>query len=281
MLTHISSSIQDSSGVVKELCEGNGPWARHFKKADSREYETLISHLLRLYLHSAFIWFDLECEKYDATNWFWTHLFALICPRLGAIISFNYDLILERSMPAFSNYCLKYIVKNNHFLSKSTIPILKPHGSINFRIADGVFHFEDSDGVNSNRNIYTGNAIITGCNYPIKVVNDPTSFGFVSDIILPNEYSFSTSFQWVKPGYDMLKSMRGRFTECLIVGLSYSEPDQPELNRIFDLLGQNTKFTIVDPRPNPMLKSELSRRFTSKLIYFESVEESYHTLLNS
>lgn len=271
-LSNISTNIQYSVKLTELMYQCRGPWQRYFDIENPRykdyNIDDIISYMLRLYLYGAFIWLDDEYKRCDASNWLWNKWFEQNHWRLEAVISFNYELVLERSLKYISPRSFQYILQHG-CTSPTHIPVIKPHGSINFRADECAFKLYGS-------NPFDGSIFARKLDVPITVIDDWTSPNVLPDLILPKEYSYISSFKYVSQGYEFIKAVAPAISECVIVGLSYWEHDRPELNAIFQQLRPQTKISVVNPSPSPDLIVMLKSRFKNEPIIVKSPLKLLH-----
>ena len=211
------------------------------------------------YLAIAFSLFQLEFEKYNISDWKWVEWFKKYGREVLFCLSFNYDLILEKTLDECS---LKYR-RVGIIEEKDGILILKPHGSIDYEI--------DNYAISMPPITYPLKNAIYRNNCPIIPLDKKSLLKPRKevDIVLPTEYSVQLNYQWVKPGYECLTNEGNIFTHFIIVGISYWECDRPEIDYVLNCLNPDTKIILADPKPKEDLLCKLTERF-STVIKWES-----------
>lgn len=222
-----------------------------FEKYSIVKNSDFFPHKLRLYLGDAFRYLSDRYSNPDINNkklaWDWNRWFFSNIDALDAIISLNYDLIVEKNISFVTSAPVSYIVGQS---CNWPLPqFIKPHGSINFELSG--FKVED---------IY--NTIMSRNRGDVRVVRDYKSSFVSPDIILPMEYSTITGFPHISSGFSYIKKMAGKYNECVIAGISYWDHDRPEIDWILNQLKQETRITVVNPAPSPALLDTVKSRFT-------------------
>lgn len=209
---------------------------------------------LRLYLLYVFSYFNKTISDDIINTWRWKIWLDLNKFRISQIISFNYDIIIERAVSAVSraNYVL-----SKHDVNSRISPLLisKPHGSINHTV---------SNCINTGQvywNMAARNAIAGLIQGPINVLEQRYLYESreFSDIILPTEAPGARrKMRHIEYGYKRLERV-GRNTRFLVIaGLSYGKVDQPEINFMIDS-APNANIFIVDPFPSTCLLKHLTK----------------------
>lgn len=253
-INRISANTTEFMPLVELVRASQGKWVGHFQRQEDplNILGNILQFQLRLYLNAAFLYCNDAYNKINADQWAWNIWFFRHNWSLGVVVSLNYDLILEKNLRFYSKRWLRYALADAINYGY-TIPIIKPHGSINFKISER--------GINYQGNIYESGAIISRNNVPVIVTTDLHSNLLIPDIVLPKEYSDMLNFQHIAAGYRLLEARSESIMECVIVGISYGKPDQPELDYIFKTLRPKTHVTVVDPKPSEELLTALKNRF--------------------
>jgi len=197
---------------------------------------------LRRFLALAYSKFQLEIDKINYSNWEWTKWLYRNKKNLACAISFNYDLVLEKAIRlARINKGYKRIGVINE---QGGIPIIKPHGSIDFEIPERFITFGSEEGV------WDSMLARNDIGYVEKVTYDNWSKARIQpDIIPPSQINYHRDITWVKDcflSYPTITKTNGIDT-FVIVGHSYSKVDQDEINEFIDNLDRKTEFYIVNP----------------------------------
>ncbi|NGP88309.1 SIR2 family protein [Fodinibius halophilus] len=172
-------------------------------------------------------------ESWKWTDWLNSHINSI-----GAVISFNYDLVVEKLFKEFGVKLTPHEMNNE----SGDIFFTKPHGSINYEV--------NSSHVNVPKNQYPLTIKIAGIDTPnIEIISDdqlhePRKTSF---LVLPNEYR--KKLQWVENAYKHFSLIAQSYSHILFVGLSYWPKDRPEINKI--VKGTSKKSTIIEVNTSP------------------------------
>jgi hypothetical protein len=201
---------------------------------------------MRHFLALAYSAFQLEVDKLNLGDWRWTLFLRSLRSRLRAVVSFNYELVLERLL-AHSGVVFGRVGIDTNY----QVMLLKPHGSI-----DSALHPK---------------IIQAPVGYPLANCidrNDAPIARLVPgqwlqprlevDIVLPMEQSPYLPFQWVRPGYEMFARLGDKLDCLVLAGLSYWGVDRPEINYLLDCLSPRSRIVVVNPHPDPELMARLA-----------------------
>lgn len=207
---------------------------------------------LRRFLALSYSCFQTTAEKYNLPNWRWVKWLSRNHKHLHIAISFNYDLILEKSLKLSK---IKYYRIGTNEVPKG-IPIIKPHGSLDFDLPDGGI----SISVENRWKITTS---LNQVNGHVKVI--PKSEWMLprieADIIPPSQHNYQLKLNWVVNGFNQYARIKYRndIDAFVIVGHSYRQEDRPEIDFFLEKLKKTTKIFIIDPYP----KEELIQKIKS------------------
>ena len=217
----------DSSKTILE--------ARHFLTIAFSEYSLLQSNNLNL-------------------DWKWFEWINLHKARINGAFSLNYDLLLESVFDKLAmTYCSLQV---NH--DRKGIPLVKPHGSVDFEIADGIFNI-------GKMQYPITNFFIDKNDVPIKRLpsNNLLYPRVQAHCIIPNQANEYKDYQWVKPANEWFESVLKESKYCLFIGISYFPCDRNEIDRIVDSLPQDCEIIIANPSPpNDFLEKIKGRQYT-------------------
>src|SRR5450830_648039 len=210
---------------------------------------------LRHFLVMAFSMYQRVVDRLQMDEWRWFRFMQENAPRLGGIVSLNYDLVVERiasmagvglGTPALPQPSSSPF---DGFRGHKAV-IWKPHGSIDYRP--------------------DRNAIVMPTTYPISNwFIDPdlplewcpksewTIPRVSADVVVPTESSRYRHFQWVTPGEQWMRARRGQWDVCVIVGVSYAECDREEIDVALCALPRGAAVFVVDPSPSAALLRRL------------------------
>jgi hypothetical protein len=207
---------------------------------------------LRHYLVMAFSLYQREVERLDMRTWRWVEFLRLNRHHIAGIISFNYDLVVERAArTAGIRLCTlepRERVKRVLDVAREHEAILwKPHGSIDYRPSSG--------------SIYAGEPV-----YPLKNRIDLNNLGLEwcpepdwtkprveADVVIPTEYSRYRTYQWVAPGEDWVRRAAPNLSACVIAGMGYEPYDRHEVDLVLESLPKSAKIVVANPVPPPAL----------------------------
>lgn len=204
---------------------------------------------LRHYLAHAYSQYQLVCVEKWLTlceDWQWLRWIGEHAREIAYVVSFNYDLVVERLLDLNNARYRRIGIMEE----KRGIPILKPHGSIDFV----------NDMVEPGSPAYAGLRFVD-LDTPMRAMNGEEMLGPRPDaaIVLPTEYSRIMDYQWVGPGYDRFHEWGRTYTDLIMVGLSYWECDRPEIDFLLGSLAPTTRVHVVDPVKNDDLQGTIDQ----------------------
>lgn len=262
----ILSSINQHTPPLAEVCEpvvsSRGRWirGRDLNRPGFIHPRDVVGSILRyqvrLFLNAAFTHYHDICASQTWRHWTWHKWFKQHFEQIGMLCSFNYDLIAEMTLATATGGAKPLAYLTGRALPENSLPLFKPHGSINFTI--------DPRAINvGGTSVYRGGNIFERNDTPIMIktpnaLHDPL---LVSDIVLPLEYSAIAGFQYIRGGYNYVRDHGATFDHCVIAGLSYWECDRPEIDTILGALRRETVVTVCDPYPNQAMSDALKARF--------------------
>lgn len=222
----------------------------------------LLSAEMEHFLAVAYSHFQLEVDRINVNSWPWLNWFDTYAKNIQGIVSFNYDLILESALRQ-SGVSVRRFGVNSEL---SGVPMLKPHGSIDYR----------TEGISVPMR-YPLKSVFPKNNSPLKVLekNELLTPRPDVNIVLPNQYSPQINLPWVKPGYDWVRSVGPKFTHCIIVGLSHWDCDRPEIDYLLNSLTSQAKLIVANPTPSPYLISMLKKKSDHKVKVWRNGPEDF------
>jgi hypothetical protein len=238
---------------------GTPAWREQFHEHRTRE---LVEYQLRLHLTHAYTQFTEMIDNPDLQTWRWFSWLRENSDRLNAVASFNYDLLLEHALR--ETVPIRYLIQGGGMFGvNQEVVIFKPHGSVNFEFTENLIHGLSRSGLYGARHVFR----LT--NAPLRVLGegDLDQQRLNADIVLPTEASDMRRFQYIEPGYRYLKSIRGDIARCVIIGISYWECDQPEIDEILSNLRSDVHVLICNPDP----PAEMIRRWSTHFKRLELV----------
>lgn len=207
----------------------------------------------RHFLTIAFSEYSLLQSNNLNSDWSWFKWINLHKARINGAFSLNYDLLLES---IFDKLAMTYYsLQVNH--NGKGIPLVKPHGSVDFEMADGTISYHAQYPL--------GGMFVDLNNTPIKRLdcNNLIYPRKQPHCIIPNEANKYKDYQWVKPANKWFEHVLKESKYCLFVGISYFSCDRDEIDRIVDSLPQDCEIIIANPHPpNDFLEKIKGRRYT-------------------
>jgi hypothetical protein len=173
-------------------------------------------------------------------HWRWTQWLVAHRESLAFIVSFNYDLTLERALEAAA------IPYGEVGLFEPGIPMLKPHSSIDH-----------------------GSAVLAGptnriimCDFPQRrlAATELLDPRVECNLILPAEPTNLRDHQTVAPGFTQFRELAPSFSHVVIAGISYWDVDRPEIDEFLDCLPRTTTAVVANPNPPQDLESAILAR---------------------
>ncbi|NUU98989.1 hypothetical protein XO12_02290 [Marinitoga sp. 1154] len=203
------------------------------------------------YFSFAFSTFQRIIEKYQKEIECWSYFKWINKNKksIKFIISFNYDLIIELLLKKNKIEYHSFGIEGE---SLTGIPLLKPHGSVDYEVSNNA--------ININKLKYPLDNAFTWNDTPLIRIDRNELFKVrkISPYVLPSEYSQISNYQWIKPGYADFKTKIKNVDTVYLIGHSYSEFDKNELlQNIIIHIKPNTKVVIVNPKPNNDLIKDL------------------------
>lgn len=195
----------------------------------------------RHFLTIAFSEYSLLQSNNLNSDWKWFEWINLHKARINGAFSLNYDLLLES---VFDKLAMTYYsLQVNH--NGKGIPLVKPHGSVDFEIADGIFNI-------GKMQYPITNFFIDRNDVPIKRLHSNNLLypRVQAHCIIPNQANEYKDYQWVKPANTWFESVTTESKYCLFIGISYFPCDRDEINRIVDSLPQDCEIIIANPSPS-------------------------------
>ncbi len=257
-LSRISAATPEWAPLIDGLARAGGVWGRHLETVsdDAAALDRLgviLRHLLRLFLNAAYLEFARRTREFTTEGWAWATWFAACRDDIGAMVSLNYDTLLERCFTRAAGRPLIYTLFEQDY--SAGIPLHKPHGSVNFRNSDRV--------VALRRTIYDSGLLVDAVDQPPIVTRDPDDPGLTPVLALPGELDSEDHRRRVAHGSRVIAEAAAMADHCIVAGVSYWAPDRPELNAIFNQLRRGTRLTLVNPIRNERLETTLGRRFAT------------------
>lgn len=208
--------------------------ARHFLTIAFSEYTLKQNSLLS------------ENKSWPWYKWLKTH-----CNEITCSYSLNYDLLLES---VFNE------IKKEHFSLQINhhgygIPLVKPHGSVDFEISPNSISYKAQYPLN--------NYVDLNDTPIIKLETDSLIYPRSQALcIVPNESNKYKKYQWVAPANEWFKEVLSSCTHCVFIGISYFECDQPEIDEIIANIPINSEIIVANTNPPKDFLTKLGDRPT-------------------
>ncbi|USK33058.1 hypothetical protein LIT25_21305 [Bacillus sp. F19] len=228
--------------VKKDLLQQKG--SSHFNRIsdyiDKNWSDANKNCQLRRFLALAYSTFQLTLDNHDINEWRWTDWLRENKENLVCAISFNYDLVLENAFRAADTSF--YRVGTNEDIGN--IPILKPHGSLDFDLPDKIISCPIEQRWN----------ISTKLNDAQYVQTIPKSDWLIprmeADIIPPSLHNIQLRLSWIQKMFNIYLEQVRQMDSFVIVGSSYWGVDRNEIDFFLKNLKKGSKVYIIDPNPN-------------------------------
>ncbi|PEF04993.1 hypothetical protein COM97_18675 [Bacillus thuringiensis] len=203
---------------------------------------------LRRFLAMAYSHFQITVESYNMNDWKWVRWLKQNKKGLSCAISFNYDMVLERSLKVASVHYSR-IGTNEPTIG---IPILKPHGSIDFDI--------DRSNINIPwESLWNTATSLNDAGYVSVVPKFEWLLPRVeADIIPPSMHNYQKRLRWVKKMNSTYESKANELDALVIIGISYWDVDRQEIDFFLEKLPKTSTVYIMNPEPHPDLIKKLN-----------------------
>lgn len=201
---------------------------------------------------------DVADSVVTSPQWPWLRFVREHLARIQGIVSFNYDLNIETALAAAGASVRRVGVIG----SRGAVPVFKAHGSIDYQPHRSIF------GRSPARLGYPLRALAEVNNFEIEVIDRKALYKprIEVDLVIPGEATQYHGFRWVLPGWQWIRDENANRRVLLLVGLSYWEVDQAELNAIIDSTPPEARAVVADPCPNRALTARLRARFGRKRV---------------
>lgn len=203
---------------------------------------------LRRFLAASYSLLQLKLDDYDISQWKWEKWLRENKNNLICSISFNYDLVLERALKSAR---VPYSRSGTNEVQKK-VPIIKPHGSIDFDIPKQGFKIPYQSIWNST---FTLNDFGV-----VEIVPKWEWFlpRFEADIIPPSMENYQERLTWVKTLPEVYNSVAKDIEALIIIGSSYWDVDRPEIDRYLEGLPKTAIVYIANLEPEEVLLEKIS-----------------------
>ncbi|MDF2056290.1 hypothetical protein [Priestia megaterium] len=199
---------------------------------------------LRRFLAISYSKLQLLIESYNLIyDWKWFKWIKKYKRHISCAISLNYDVILERTL-RYADISYTRIGTDEHF---GKIPILKPHGSIDFDVP--------KISIEPIESIWNGSTKLNNVsNAKIVPKSDWLLPRIEADIIPPSMKNIQLHLQWTQEMSRQYAMLAKQIDSFIMVGCSYWDVDRPEIDNFLKKLSKKkAKVYIMNPEPNPDL----------------------------
>jgi len=171
-------------------------------------------------------------------GWNWYKWIQLHKDNINGAFSLNYDLLLEAVFDKVRKGYYSLQVNHHDF----GIPLVKPHGSVDFEMADGTISYPAA---------YPLLNFVDLNDTPIKRLDleDLIYARGQAQCIIPNEANKYSDYQWVKPANDWLSENLVEADYCIFIGISYFDCDKPEIDHVINQLRDDCVIIVANPNP--------------------------------
>jgi hypothetical protein len=243
---------EDYMSIFKDKVPGHGSNfspSELFKLENSadRLVEAADLHVqLRRFLAMAFSTLQLKTDMHDMSTWHWVEWLSENNDKIKLAVSFNYDLNLERALSCAN---IPYHRIGSSEVAKG-IPVLKPHGSIDFDLPKAMTKFM--------ANAWAINATLTDAQFVDIVPRENWLNPRVeADIIVPSLHNIQSNLSWVRRMFKTYENAAKEIDNFVIIGCSYWDVDRPEIDFFLSELAKGTKVHVIDLNPSPELKAKI------------------------
>lgn len=218
---------------------------------DAGYQASLIDSQLRHFLALAYS--DLDGEllgQCPVERWRWTDFFTCVEHQLVAVVSFNYETVVERSLAAagvtFYHCGIEPAVG---------VPLGKPHGSVDYELSPNAM---DVGGPPD----YPMQIVTSLIDAPIRrlTVAERAQPRRHVEVVPPLQASQIRDFQWVAPIFDYLGAIGHTVDRCIFAGFSASSADQPEMCDILRRLSPMTEIVVANPDRGAAIRIDFHAR---------------------
>lgn len=220
-------------------------------------YKELVSFLKFLFIH-----FDSEVgfSSADLEDWHWTKILRSLNEDDDItevnIITFNYDLWVERSLHALGIEYRTSVIDNG---GRGKFKITKPHGSISF------LHNSKTDVTNFNINYNNEISILEGnVEDFVCQLHDLKHHSPITPLIPPAGDSTRFELTWagkLRTEANRISKDIGQEDKVVLCGISYWHVDRNEIDEILLNIDSRCDVAYINPSPSEALDAVLTSLF--------------------
>ncbi len=205
---------------------------------------------LRRFLALAYTELQLLLERKSYREWRWTRWLSSNSRQIRGAVSLNYDLVLEGALSDAQIQHHRVAASNEY----GGIPVIKPHGSIDFDVEFAVGKTE--------RRVFLRVQNIEQIWTTFTEMNDDDGKVCAlaradwriprveADIVPPGIVTEQTQLRWVREGYEAFRRLVATVDSLVIVGFSFGPSDRDEFRAMMRCVrGRALPVHIIDPEP--------------------------------
>jgi hypothetical protein len=219
---------------VRELME-----QQHSDRTAADRFADLLQQA-QFFLAYAYTEQYLSVARYVTKDWRWYEWVVRHRQYIAGAVSFNYDLTLEHLLDLAGVRLTRHGIQHRRGGDDlDGIPVIKPHGSIDFGNAWVPSHagvkFMNSD-------------------LPQTTLTAKQMLGKRTEVnlVLPGQLSDMRGLRWVDASYREFERLGHSFTHGVFIGVSCWDVDRPELEDITDAFAPDARLIIANPRPEEL-----------------------------
>jgi hypothetical protein len=173
-------------------------------------------------------------------GWRWLHYFEGLGDDLLAVMSFNYDTVIERVLESVGLRFFHCGIEPH-----AGLPLGKPHGSVDYALSDNIIHL-------GREPEYPISIALTRIDAPMRRLPaaELAKPRLHVEVVPPMAATQIRCFQWVWPIFDAFTQLGPAIERCVFLGLSGWPVDQPELCDVLRALNPTTEVVVANPDPN-------------------------------
>jgi hypothetical protein len=209
--------------------------------------DTEVRHFLGL----AYSALDSELRRRRLPDdWPWLQYIESLGSSLLAVMSFNYETAIERTIAAADLPFFHCGVE-----AQAGAPLGKPHGSIDYAMSQQVVNIGQAPD-------YPINVAMRLIDAPMKMLpsSDLARPRLHVEVVPPLAASRIRRFQWVRPIFDAFRQLAPAIERCAFAGVSAWPVDQLELCDVLRVLDPRAEVVVANPDRRALLKIDFHVR---------------------
>lgn len=221
---------------------------------------------LRHFLALGYSTYQLALDAISMERWPWRLWLEEYRKQLHVILSWNYDLVLERALlrnrtAFFYPGAGGWPEWHRKPVGQVGIPVCKPHGSCNFAPDGFEIRNAMSEGGPWESVDYPRATELAVADAPQRPMKDTEllTVRSTADIVLPGEFNvFGQHLSWMRLATRYFRHYAPRADTLVVIGFSLSEPDQQEFDALLSWCSAFPRVVVADPQPSQPLVERLS-----------------------